>query len=150
MFQRMRALFALRAIAAPEGLEAIAMVMLEDPSALLRHECAYVLGQPQFTLAVPHLAGAPKLDPSFTVRHEAAESLGNIATDECRALLLQALGEDPGDESGRAATWGWTTSPTFGTQQPSELVLFMRTLREVSSIHRRPKGFREDLESVGA
>src|SRR5688572_19012497 len=54
MFQRMRAVFSLRNRGGPEAVEALAAAF-EDPSALLRHELAYVLGQMGDAHAVPFL-----------------------------------------------------------------------------------------------
>ena len=54
MFQRMRALFALRNIGGKESVDALAAAY-ESKSALLKHEIAYVMGQMQDPHAVPHL-----------------------------------------------------------------------------------------------
>ena len=54
MFQRMRALFALRNIGGEDAVEALAAAF-ESKSALLKHEIAYVMGQMQDSHAVPHL-----------------------------------------------------------------------------------------------
>ena len=54
MFQRMRALFALRNIGGKDSVEALAAAY-ESKSALLKHEIAYVMGQMQDPHAVPHL-----------------------------------------------------------------------------------------------
>lgn len=98
LFGRMRAIFGLRALGGRDAIEALGRCLVEDGSALLRHECAYVMGQLQDPECVPHLKLALESDPSDMVRHEAAESLGNIATDECIALLERALESDPAVE----------------------------------------------------
>ena len=54
MFQRMRALFALRNIGGKLAVESLADAF-DSSSALLKHEIAYVLGQMQDDNAVPHL-----------------------------------------------------------------------------------------------
>ena len=54
MFQRMRALFALRNIGGVDAVEALAAAY-SSKSALLKHEIAYVMGQMQDPAAVPHL-----------------------------------------------------------------------------------------------
>ena len=54
MFQRMRALFALRNIGGRDAVESLAAAF-DSSSALLKHEIAYVLGQMQDDHAVPHL-----------------------------------------------------------------------------------------------
>ena len=53
MFQRMRALFALRNIGGKDSVDALAAAY-ESESALLKHEIAYVMGQMQDSHAVPH------------------------------------------------------------------------------------------------
>ena len=54
MFQRMRALFALRNIGGKDAVEALAAAY-SSKSALLKHEIAYVMGQMQDAHAVPYL-----------------------------------------------------------------------------------------------
>lgn len=52
--------------------------------ALFRHEVAFVLGQLQDEVSVPHLIEAlADLTQNEMVRHECAEALGAIATEEC-------------------------------------------------------------------
>lgn len=94
MFERMKAIFTLRNLGTDRAVEAIARALLEDESALLRHEAAYVLGQVQSPHAVPFLERSLFGDDHVMVRHEAAEALGNIMDDRCIALLERGL-EDP-------------------------------------------------------
>lgn len=98
LFERFRALFALRGLHTDEAAMAIGDAMVSDRSALLRHECAYVLGQMQLEAALPHLLKALDHDPSAMVRHEAAEALGAIATDEVIPKLRRYAAEDPSIE----------------------------------------------------
>ena len=78
MFQRMRALFALRNIGGRPAVDSLANAF-ESESALLKHEVAYVLGQMQDDHAVPHLISRLEdLKEDVMVRHEAAEALGAI------------------------------------------------------------------------
>ena len=78
MFQRMRALFALRNIGGKPAVDSLADAF-GSSSALLKHEIAYVLGQMQDDNAVPHLIERLEdLDEDVMVRHEAAEALGAI------------------------------------------------------------------------
>ena len=78
MFQRMRALFALRNIGGKPAVDSLAKAF-ESESALLKHEVAYVLGQMQDDHAVPHLISRLEdLKEDVMVRHEAAEALGAI------------------------------------------------------------------------
>ena len=52
--ERFRALFTLRGIGSHEAIDQIGQCF-NDPSALLKHECAYCLGQIQDTYAIPLL-----------------------------------------------------------------------------------------------
>jgi deoxyhypusine monooxygenase len=89
LFQRYRAMFALRNRG---GKEAVAALVdgLGDSSALFRHEIGYVLGQMQ---DIHSIEGLKKRlvdeGENYMVRHECAEALGSIATDECLPVLHQ-------------------------------------------------------------
>ena len=54
--ERFRALFTLRGIGSHEAISEIGRCF-NDPSALLKHECAYCLGQIQDSYAIPMLRG---------------------------------------------------------------------------------------------
>ena len=57
-------------------------------SALFRHEIAYVLGQMQEVVTVTGLRKhLDKEAESGMVRHECAEALGSVGTEECTAIL---------------------------------------------------------------
>ncbi|XP_051930009.1 deoxyhypusine hydroxylase isoform X2 [Hippocampus zosterae] len=87
LFERYRAMFALRNLGGPEAVLALGEG-LQCSSALFRHEIGYVLGQMQDPAAVPALRAAlERSDESAMVRHEAAEALGSIGRDECLAVL---------------------------------------------------------------
>ncbi len=89
MFQRMRALFALRNIGGGDAIEALAAAFSSD-SALLKHEIAYVMGQMQDSRAVPHLIDRLRdMDEDVMVRHEAAEALGAIGDRTALDVLEQ-------------------------------------------------------------
>ena len=78
MFQRMRALFALRNIGGHESVDALTNAFNSE-SALLKHEIAYVLGQMQDPHAVPSLIDRlSDTTEDVMVHHEAAEALGAI------------------------------------------------------------------------
>lgn len=63
-------------------------------SALLKHEVAYVLGQMQDAHAVAVLQRVLRAsDENAMVRHEAAEALGSIASDECIGMLREYAGD---------------------------------------------------------
>ncbi len=98
MFERFRAIFSLRNINTDEAALALGDGMLVDRSALLRHECAYVLGQIQRPVSIPQLVQALGHDPNPMVRHEAAEALGAIGTPDVVAHLQRSFAEDAADE----------------------------------------------------
>jgi deoxyhypusine monooxygenase len=94
MFQRMRALFALRNIGGIEAVDALAAAF-DSSSALLKHEIAYVLGQMQDDHAVPHLIDRLKdLDEDVMVRHEAAEALGAIGNRSAISTLEKFVNDE--------------------------------------------------------
>ncbi|KAI9683549.1 MAG: deoxyhypusine hydroxylase [Trizodia sp. TS-e1964] len=101
LFQRYRAMFALRDLSSPPDLEtAIPAVKalatgLNDPSALFRHEIAFVFGQLSHPASIPSLAAtlANKLEASM-VRHEAAEALGSLGDEEGVEEILRGFLDD--------------------------------------------------------
>jgi len=94
MFQRMRALFALRNIGGKDSVEALAAAF-SSKSALLKHEIAYVLGQMQDSHAVPHLIDRlADADEDVMVRHEAAEALGAIGDRTALSVLEEYVNDD--------------------------------------------------------
>ncbi|CAN6609986.1 deoxyhypusine hydroxylase [Trichomonascus vanleenenianus] len=89
LFNRYRAMFRLRDIGTTEAVHALASGF-EDPSALFRHEIAYVFGQlcsPDSVPALIKVLGNEKEEGM--VRHEAAEALGSIATDDVLPILTK-------------------------------------------------------------
>ncbi len=93
MFERMRALFALRNIGGVEAIDALAGGF-KSKSALLKHEIAYVMGQMQDSHAVPHLIRRlSDTDEDLMVRHEAAEALGAIG-DRSAMTTLESFRND--------------------------------------------------------
>ena len=94
MFQRMRALFALRNIGGKDSVEALAAAY-ESQSALLKHEIAYVMGQMQDPHAVPHLIERLEDgEEDVMVRHEAAEALGAIGDRTALEVLERFVDDD--------------------------------------------------------
>ncbi|KAH7727346.1 hypothetical protein AAVH_05006 [Aphelenchoides avenae] len=88
LWDRYRAMFALRNINTDESIKALAQGLYCEDSALFRHEVAYVLGQIQSPVAIKELTDRlKKADENCMVRHECAEALGAIATPECQQLL---------------------------------------------------------------
>jgi len=93
MFERMRALFALRNIGGVEAIDALAGGF-KSKSSLLKHEIAYVMGQMQDSHAVPHLIRRlSDTDEDLMVRHEAAEALGAIG-DRSAMTTLESFRND--------------------------------------------------------
>lgn len=103
--RRFRALFSLKHVASLQppneqsvpAIEAIAAAF-PSPSALLKHELAYCLGQTSHPEAVPHLKAVledKKEDPMC--RHEAAEALGALG-DEGSLELLKTLRDQDEEE----------------------------------------------------
>lgn len=91
MKARYRALFTLKNLGGKDSILNIAKGF-QDPSALLKHECAYCLGQMQDASAIPVLIDVLKNtseDPM--VRHEAGEALGAIGIDtsDVRSVLTE-------------------------------------------------------------
>lgn len=94
LWDRYTALFALRNRNADDAAIALGEALLSDPSALLRHECAYVLGQMQREASFPYLAKALQTDANPMVRHESAEALGALGGERVVPILKRALVED--------------------------------------------------------
>eukprot|EP00743_Colponemidia_sp_Colp-15_P004871 GILK01005249.1.p1 GENE.GILK01005249.1~~GILK01005249.1.p1 ORF type:complete len:318 (-),score=60.08 GILK01005249.1:177-1097(-) len=95
--KRMRAIFYLRSINGPEAVEAISAAF-EDPSDLLKHELAYVLGQMQHMSAVPVLTRVLEdQQQAPIVRHEAAEALGALGQKES-IEVIERYATDPARE----------------------------------------------------
>lgn len=91
MFQRMRAVFALRNDGSDEAVDALCAAF-SSSSALLRHELAYVLGQMQNARALPTLwKRLEDEDEHVMVRHEAAEAMGAIGDSSSRPVLQRFL-----------------------------------------------------------
>jgi len=73
--ERFRALFTLRNIGGHTAIDCIT-ACFGDPSALLKHELAYCLGQMLDTYAIPALTGVLKdVNQEPMVRHEAGLAL---------------------------------------------------------------------------
>ena len=97
MFERMRAVFALRNHSSNESVNALCRAF-SCKSALLRHEIAYVLGQMQNATAVPRLKEVLDNETEHVmVRHEAAEALGAIVDRSAIEILTKYL-NDPQPE----------------------------------------------------
>ncbi|KAJ9119196.1 hypothetical protein QFC22_003688 [Naganishia vaughanmartiniae] len=96
LHERFRALFTLKAVASEQAVEVIASGFA-DPSALLKHELAYVLGQIGRPSAIPHLEKVLIDADGFQgemVRHEAAEALGALSSLQSLDLLKRYKGDE--------------------------------------------------------
>ncbi|KAJ8323308.1 deoxyhypusine hydroxylase [Batrachochytrium dendrobatidis] len=92
--KRFRALFTLKALKTNQAVDIIAQAFV-DPSALLKHELAYVLGQMKNSHAIPYLTRVLKnMQEQPMVRHEAAEALGAIADPSALEILQPFLKDD--------------------------------------------------------
>lgn len=102
LFQRYRAMFALRDLCSPPDLPTAVPAIqalgagLKDTSALFRHEIAFVFGQ------LAHPASIPCLIETLSdtkevgmVRHEAAEALGSLGSEEGVEDALRKFIDDP-------------------------------------------------------
>lgn len=101
LFLRYRAMFALRDLASPPDLPtAIPAVNalargLHDPSALFRHEIAFVFGQLSHPASIPALVESlSNLKEESMVRHEAAEALGSLGDEEGVEEILKSFLND--------------------------------------------------------
>ena len=91
--ERFRALFTLRGIGGEDAIAQIAACFRDD-SALLKHECAYCLGQMADTRAIPFLRSVLQDHAeNEMVRHEAAEALGAIGDASQLGILEQYCGD---------------------------------------------------------
>lgn len=92
--ERFRALFTLKGLGGEAAIKAISHCF-SDPSALLKHELAYCLGQMGDIKAIPKLIEVlsdSNQDPM--VRHEAGEALGAIG-DPSVEDVLRKYSKDP-------------------------------------------------------
>ena len=102
LFHRYRAMFALRDLAsppdAPTAVPAVNALAsgFSDPSALFRHEVAFVFGQLSHPASVPALHSVlGNLEEESMVRHEAAEALGSLGEEPGVEDMLKKFLNDP-------------------------------------------------------
>lgn len=89
LFNRYRAMFRLRDIGTQPAIDSIGHALLHDPSALLRHECAFVFGQMSHHGSSKYLLETlSRTHEEGMVRHEAAEALGSIGTEDVLPALM--------------------------------------------------------------
>ena len=93
LHQRFRAIFTLKSIGTAEAVD-ILSEGFKDPSALLKHELAYVLGQTKNPLAIPILISVlSDVHQDPMVRHEAGEALGAIGDPSALPALRSFLSD---------------------------------------------------------
>ncbi|PGH35666.1 deoxyhypusine hydroxylase [[Emmonsia] crescens] len=102
LFQRYRAMFALRDLASPPDLPTAVPAVhalaegFKDSSALFRHEIAFVFGQLSHPASIPSLtATLHNMEEASMVRHEAAEALGSLGDEEGVEETLRKFLDDP-------------------------------------------------------
>lgn len=102
LFERYRAMFALRDLASPPDLPtAIPAVHalssgFADPSPLFRHEIAFVFGQLSHPASIPSLVETLRnTKEEGMVRHEAAEALGTLGDEDGVEDVLREFLDDP-------------------------------------------------------
>jgi deoxyhypusine monooxygenase len=102
LFQRYRAMFALRDLSSPPDLPTAVPAVhalargFGDPSALFRHEIAFVFGQLSHPASIPSLTEAlSNTKEASMVRHEAAEALGSLGDEEGVEDTLRKFLDDP-------------------------------------------------------
>lgn len=102
LFQRYRAMFALRDLSSPPDLPtAVAAVRalasgFSDRSALFRHEIAFVFGQLSHPASIPSLVTTLcNTKEEGMVRHEAAEALGSLGDEDGVEEILRRFLNDP-------------------------------------------------------
>ncbi|KAG5648330.1 deoxyhypusine hydroxylase [Asterophora parasitica] len=94
LFERYRAMFALRNIGTAAAVDALASGFT-DSSALFKHEIAFIFGQILSPHSIPSLLEVLRDDKeSEMVRHEAAEALGGIATPEVLPHLREWMNKE--------------------------------------------------------
>ena len=78
--QRIQAVFHFLFDESPESFEVLGQTLSNDPSSIVRHEAAYILGEKANLLSISPLIKAIEYDPAIIVRHEAALALANLGT----------------------------------------------------------------------
>ena len=101
LFQRYRAMFALRDLSSPPELSTAVPAIkalasgFTDGSALFRHEVAFVFGQLSHPASIPSLVAVlSNTKEESMVRHEAAEALGSLGDEDGVEDILRGFLKD--------------------------------------------------------
>lgn len=101
--ERIQAAFHLEHAVDDSSIRALAEAMLTDPSPIVRHECAFSLGETAHSkLAAPYLMRAIEEDDNIFVRHEALLALGTLGKEEFIPFIKRFL-SDPEPEIAESA-----------------------------------------------
>ncbi|KAF2265699.1 deoxyhypusine hydroxylase-like protein [Lojkania enalia] len=102
LFQRYRAMFALRDLSSPPDIPTAVPAIqalargFGDQSALFRHEIAFVFGQLSHPASIPSLVETlSNTKEASMVRHEAAEALGSLGDEDGVEDILKKFLDDP-------------------------------------------------------
>lgn len=102
LFLRYRAMFTLRDLCSPPDLPTAVPAIqalargFSDPSALFRHEVAFVFGQLSHPASIPSLVEClSNQEEASMVRHEAAEALGSLGDEDGVEDVLKRFLNDP-------------------------------------------------------
>lgn len=126
LFERYRAMFALRNLGTREAVLALAKGF-GDSSALFRHEVAFVFGQLTSPHSVPALIDVVQdSNEDEMVRHEAAEALGSIADERCLPVLVELASRSDKDGVPRVV------------RESAEVALDMYEYEKSGSLHYAP------------
>lgn len=101
--ERIQAAFHLENRVDDESVRALAQALLTDPSPIVRHECAFSLGETAHPkLAAPYLMKAVEEDPNIFVMHEALLALGTLGKKEFIPFIKKFV-EDSSPEVAESA-----------------------------------------------
>jgi len=118
--ERFRALFVLRNLGGEQSVQQMVMAF-DDPSALLKHEVAYCLGQMGHKAAVPTLERLlADISVEAIVRHEAGEALGAI-NDPSSLPVLKTFSADRVTEVADTCQLAVQRMEYFASQQDERL-----------------------------
>jgi len=95
--QRIQACFHALVENTPKAAEALKQGLRDDPSPIVRHECAYSLGEMDPELGYQALLTAIKQDDNPFVIHEAALAVSNLGIAEAEPLLQSLLDHNNAD-----------------------------------------------------